>query len=97
MDDCLAHGDLATFSVDRDEDARSLPPRLRGRVRRGPRWYEKNVLGSGPFKFADYQVGQSIRGEKNADYYHKGLPYLDGFTGIYADKQAVRVEAIRSD
>ena len=97
MDDCLAHGDLATFSVDRDEDARSLPPRLRGRVRRGPRWYEKNVLGSGPFKFADYQVGQSIRGEKNADYYHKGLPYLDGFTGIYADKQAVRVEATRSD
>jgi peptide/nickel transport system substrate-binding protein len=62
-----------------------------------PRWYEKNILGSGPFKFADYQVGQSIQGEKNRDYYHKGLPYLDGFTGIYADKQAVRVEAIRSD
>ena len=62
-----------------------------------PRWYEKNVLGSGPFKFVDYQVGQSIKGEKNADYYHRGLPYLDGFTGIYADKQAVRVEAIRGD
>ena len=64
---------------------------------RDPRWYEKNVLGSGPFKFSDYQVGQSIKGVKNPDYYHKGLPYLDGFTGIYADKQAVRVEAIRSD
>jgi peptide/nickel transport system substrate-binding protein len=62
-----------------------------------PRWYEKNVLGSGPFKFAGYETGQSIKGEKNADYYHKGLPHLDGFTGIYADKQAVRVEAIRSD
>ena len=62
-----------------------------------PRWYEKNILGSGPFKLADYQVGQSIKGEKNPDYYHRGLPYLDGFTGIYADKQAVRVEAIRSD
>ena len=62
-----------------------------------PRWYEKNILGSGPFKFVDYQVGQSIKGEKNTDYYHKGLPYLGGFTGIYADKQAVRVEAIRSD
>ncbi len=62
-----------------------------------PRWYEKNILGSGPFKFVDYQVGQSIKGEKNADYYHNGLPYLDGFSGIYADKQAVRVEAIRSD
>ena len=62
-----------------------------------PRWYEKNILGSGPFKFVEYQVGQSIKGVKNADYYHKGLPYLDGFSGIYADKQAVRVEAIRAD
>jgi peptide/nickel transport system substrate-binding protein len=62
-----------------------------------PRWYEKNIMGSGPFKFASYEIGQSIKGVKNPDYYHQGLPYLDGFTGIYADKQAVRVEAIRSD
>jgi peptide/nickel transport system substrate-binding protein len=62
-----------------------------------PRWYEKNILGSGPFKFVDYEVGQSIKGIKNPDYYHKGLPHLDGFTGIYADKQAVRVDAIRAD
>jgi peptide/nickel transport system substrate-binding protein len=62
-----------------------------------PRWYEKNILGSGPFKFAGYEVGQSIRGVRNPDYYHQGLPYLDGFTGIYADKQAVRVDAIRAD
>src|SRR5690349_7838872 len=61
------------------------------------RWYEKNILGSGPFKFAEIETGQSIKGVRNPDYYHKGLPYLDGFTGIYADKQAVRVEAIRSD
>ena len=62
-----------------------------------PRWYEKNIMGSGPFKFAAYETGQSIKGVKNPDYYHRGLPYLDGFTGIYADKQAVRVEAIRGD
>jgi peptide/nickel transport system substrate-binding protein len=62
-----------------------------------PRWYEKNILGSGPFKFASYEIGQSIKGVSNPDYYHKGLPYLDGFTGIYADKQAVRVDAIRAD
>ena len=62
-----------------------------------PHWYEKNVMGSGPFKFVGYETGQSIKGERNPDYYHKGLPYLDGFTGIYADKQAVRVDAIRSD
>ena len=62
-----------------------------------PRWYETNILGSGPFKFAGYETGQSIKGVKNPDYYHRGLPYLDSFTGIYAGKQAVRVEAIRSD
>ena len=62
-----------------------------------PHWYEKNIMGSGPFKFVSYEAGQSIKGERNPDYYHKGLPYLDGFIGIFADKQAVRVEAIRGD
>ena len=62
-----------------------------------PRWYEMNILGSGPFKFAGLEIGQSIKGVKNPDYYHQGLPYLDGFIGIYADKQAVRVAALRSD
>jgi peptide/nickel transport system substrate-binding protein len=62
-----------------------------------PRWYEKNILGSGPFKFSEIETGQSIKGVKNPDYYLKGLPHLDGFTGIYAEKQAVRVEALRAD
>jgi peptide/nickel transport system substrate-binding protein len=62
-----------------------------------PHWYEKNIMGSGPFKFASYEIGQSIKGERNPDYYHKGLPYLDGFVGIYAPKQATRVDAIRAD
>jgi peptide/nickel transport system substrate-binding protein len=64
---------------------------------RDPHWYEKNVMGSGPFKFAEYQIGQSIKGVRNPDYYHKGLPYLDGFVGIFADKQSVRIDAIRAD
>jgi peptide/nickel transport system substrate-binding protein len=62
-----------------------------------PHWYEKHVMGSGPFKFASYETGQSIKGVRNPDYFRKGLPYLDGFTGIYAPKQATRVDAIRSD
>jgi peptide/nickel transport system substrate-binding protein len=62
-----------------------------------PHWYEKNILGSGPFKFAGYETGQSIKGERNPDYYHPGLPYLDGFVGIFAPKQATRIDAIRSD
>jgi peptide/nickel transport system substrate-binding protein len=62
-----------------------------------PHWYEKNIMGSGPFKFVSYETGQSIAGVRNPDYYHPGLPYLDGFTGIFAAKQATRVDAIRSD
>jgi peptide/nickel transport system substrate-binding protein len=60
-------------------------------------WYEKNILGSGPFKFVSYEAGQKITGVRNPDYYHKGLPYLDGFVGIYAPKQATQLDAIRAD
>src|SRR3712207_1629492 len=52
-------------------------------LEKDPRWYEKNILGSGPFKFAGYETGQSIRGVRNPDYYHPGKPYLDGFVAIY--------------
>src|SRR5579863_7096560 len=62
-----------------------------------PHWYEKNILGSGPFKFVSYETGQSISGARNPDYYRPGLPYLDGFVGLFAPKQATRVDAIRSD
>ena len=62
-----------------------------------PHWYEKNVMGTGPFKFAGYETGQSVKGVRNPDYYDKRLPYLDGFEAIFADKQATRIDAIRGD
>ena len=62
-----------------------------------PHWYEQNIMGSGPFKFTNYQIGQSIEGVRDPNYYHKGLPYLDGFKGIYAAKQATQIDAIRAD
>ena len=62
-----------------------------------PHWYEKNILGSGPFKLENYETGQSIRGARNPDYHRPGLPYLDGFIGIYADNQATRLDALRAD
>ncbi len=62
-----------------------------------PHWYEKNIMGSGPFKFVSYETGQAINGVRNPDYYHKGLPYLDGFKGIFAEKQVTRIDAIRAD
>jgi peptide/nickel transport system substrate-binding protein len=59
------------------------------------RWYEKNVLGSGPFMNMDRQPGAYIAGVKNPNYYHDGKPYLDGFKATFAKKQSLRVQAIR--
>jgi peptide/nickel transport system substrate-binding protein len=64
---------------------------------RDPHWYEKNVMGSGPFKFVEFQVGQAIKGERNPSYHHKGLPYMDGFHAIFAPQQSLRLDAIRAD
>jgi len=60
-------------------------------------WYEHNIMGSGPFVFEEFQTGQLIKGKRNPHYYHRGLPYLDGFVGVYAAKQAVQLDAIRAD
>ena len=60
-------------------------------------WYEKNIMGSGPFKFVSYDAGQSIKGERFADYHQKGLPYLDAIEGIFAPKEATRIAAMRAD
>ena len=60
-----------------------------------PRWYEKNVMGSGPFKFVEYVPGSHWVGKRNEDYYMKGRPYLDGYKAIFIRDTAARVAAIR--
>ena len=66
-------------------------------IDKDPHWYEKNVMGSGPFKFASREAGAVIKGTRNPDYYHEGEPYLDGFAAIFAKKQTLRVQAVRGD
>ena len=61
------------------------------------RWYEKNVMGSGPLEFAGREAGAYVRGERNKDFHVAGQPYLDGFEAIFSNKQAVQVQAIRGD
>lgn len=62
-----------------------------------PHWYEKNILGTGPFKFKDRQAGASMSGERYENYHFEGRPYLDGWQATFAPKQSVRVQAIRGD
>jgi peptide/nickel transport system substrate-binding protein len=60
-------------------------------------WYEKNVVGSGPFIFEERQAGAFVKGKRNPNYHHAGKPYLDGFEAIFAKQEGLRVQAIRGD
>jgi peptide/nickel transport system substrate-binding protein len=62
-----------------------------------PRWYEQNIMGSGPFMFDVREAGARITGKRYDGYHHKGQPYLDGFEAIFAKTQTLRVQAIRGD
>lgn len=39
--------------------------------------YNTAPVGTGPFKFVEYQRGQYVLAEKNEDYWREGYPYLD--------------------
>ena len=65
-------------------------------LEKDPRWYEKNVMGSGPFTFVEYVPGSHWVGKKNPNYYMKGRPYLDGYKAVFIRDTAPRVAAVRS-
>jgi peptide/nickel transport system substrate-binding protein len=44
-----------------------------------PKYPEKNVMGTGPFKFVRHVAGAEWIGERFDGYFRKGHPYLDGF------------------
>ncbi|MGA2957890.1 MAG: ABC transporter substrate-binding protein [Thermodesulfobacteriota bacterium] len=59
------------------------------------RWYEKNIMGTGPFKFVEHVAGSHWVGKRNEDYFQKGLPYLDGYRALFIQDTGARVAAIR--
>ncbi|MBT5267769.1 MAG: ABC transporter substrate-binding protein [Rhodospirillaceae bacterium] len=63
----------------------------------GYTWHQKNINGSGAFKFVEHKAGAYVQGERNKDYYVKGRPYLDGYKAISAPKMSIRLQAIRGD
>jgi peptide/nickel transport system substrate-binding protein len=62
-----------------------------------PRWYEKNVMGSGPFTFVEHVRGSHWVGKKNPNYWDKGKPYLDGYRALFVKDSAAQVAAIRGE
>ena len=62
-----------------------------------PWWYEKNVMGTGPFKFVEHVRGSHWVGKKNPDYWDKGKPYLDGYRAIFISSSSAQVAAVRGE
>lgn len=60
-------------------------------------WYEKNIMGTGPFVFVEHVKGSHVVGKKNPNYWDKGKPYLDGFRAIFTSSSAAEVASIRGE
>lgn len=67
----------------------------------GAEWAEKNPVGTGPFKFVEWQNDVKVIYEKNENYWGKDengnqLPYLDGVECLYMAETAVAEAALEA-
>lgn len=60
-------------------------------------WYEKNIMGTGPFTLVEHVKGSHVLGKKNPDYWDKGKPYLDSFRAIFIRSSSAQVAAVRGE
>jgi peptide/nickel transport system substrate-binding protein len=50
-------------------------------------------IGTGPFKFEEFKRGESVKLLRNADYWKKGKPYLDGIEWKVIENRSTRILA----
>ena len=53
------------------------------------------INGTGPFIFVQHVRGSHVVGKKNDKYFKPGLPYLDGFRGVFMLAAATMLNAIQ--
>jgi len=66
------------------------------KLKADPKFYEKNIMGTGPFTFVEYVKGSHWAGKKNPNYFIKGKPYLDSYKGIFITDISRQTAAIQS-
>jgi peptide/nickel transport system substrate-binding protein len=60
-----------------------------------PNWPKTHINGTGPFVFVEHIKGSHVSGKRNENYFRKGLPYLDGFKGIFTLQAAAMLNALQ--
>ena len=66
------------------------------KLKQDPKFYEKNIMGTGPFTHIEYVKGSHWSGKKNPNYFEKGKPYLDSYRAVFIADAARQTAAIRS-
>ena len=60
-----------------------------------PNWPKTHINGTGAFAFAEHVKGSHVAGKRNENYFKKGLPYLDGFKGVFFLQAATMLNALQ--
>lgn len=58
--------------------------------------YNTAPVGTGPFKFVEYQRGQYVLAEKNEDYWREGYPYLDRIVWRFIKDKSAAAAALEA-
>jgi peptide/nickel transport system substrate-binding protein len=53
------------------------------------------INGTGPFSFVEHVKGSHVAGKRNESYFKQGLPYLDGFKGVFTLQAAAMLNAVQ--
>ena len=53
------------------------------------------INGTGPFTFVEHVKGSHVSGKRNDNYFKQGLPYLDGFKGVFMLQAAAMLNAVQ--
>lgn len=60
-------------------------------AKNGPRYLSRHAMGSGPFKFVEFQDGIKIEMVKNENYWKKGWPKFDKLTIRFIPERSTRL------
>jgi peptide/nickel transport system substrate-binding protein len=60
-----------------------------------PNGPKTKINGTGPFTFVEHVKGSHVAGKKNDSYFKKGLPYLDGWKGVFTLQAAAMLNAVQ--
>jgi peptide/nickel transport system substrate-binding protein len=64
-------------------------------LEKDPNSPKTRINGTGAFEFVEHIKGSHVAGKRNENYFKKGLPYLDGFKGVFFLQAATMLNALQ--